>query len=657
MTNLPVRASTARDESAARTFVDSNPITVGSAEGHDELRILRSIFEGTARSTGEEFFQTLVRQLAASIDVSFAFVSEFTEVNTRVHTLAFWFRDHIRDNVEYDLAGTPCEDVIRTGLCHHPSRIKEKFPDDAALFDWGVESYLGVPLCDDQGKVLGHLAVFDGRPMTAEPRRLFILQIFAARAAAELERLRAQRSLLDSEQQYRDLYDEAPIAYVAIGTDGRMRSVNSRAAQLLGYTVDQLVGMPLFDLLAQTSAGQGRFKEVFEGFLAGQSVSGVDLEMRTRDDRPLWISFWTKLQRDRDGTVLSCRSMWIDVTARVLAEIESAHLREQTIYLQEELKSVHNFEEIIGQSPALQEALGKTRQVAPTETSVLICGETGTGKELIARALHSASLRRGRPLIKVNCAALPTGLVESELFGHEKGAFTGALTKRIGRFELAHGGTIFLDEIGELPADIQAKLLRVLQEREFERVGGSSSIKVDVRVIAATNRDLLKAVHERTFREDLYYRLNVFPIQMPPLRDRFGDVPLLTHFLMEKFAMRIGKRIEHVSRKTMERLSAYRWPGNIRELENVIERAVIMSEGPVLEIEPEMFSDSRSPQVLGQGADLESMERNHTLHILQQTGWVIEGPKGAALILGLHPNTLRSRMKKLGISRSSHESS
>jgi transcriptional regulator with GAF, ATPase, and Fis domain len=247
--------------------------------------------------------------------------------------------------------------------------------------------------------------------------------------------------------------------------------------------------------------------------------------------------------------------------------------------------------------------------------------------------------------------------VESELFGHEKGAFTGALTKRIGRFELAHGGTIFLDEIGELPADIQAKLLRVLQEREFERVGGSSSIKVDVRVIAATNRDLLKAVHERTFREDLYYRLNVFPIQVPPLRDRFGDVPLLTHFLMEKFAMRIGKRIEHVSRKTMERLLAYRWPGNIRELENVIERAVIMSDGPVLEIEPEMFSDSHSPQVLSQGADLESIERNHTLHILQQTGWVIEGPKGAARILGLHPNTLRSRMKKLGISRSSHESS
>ncbi len=379
--------------------------------------------------------------------------------------------------------------------------------------------------------------------------------------------------------------------------------------------------------------------------------------MRTRDGRPLWISFWTKLMRGPDGKVVSCRSIWVDVTARVLAEIETAHLREQTAYLQEELKAVHNFEEIIGQSPTLQEALGKTRQVAPTETSVLIYGETGTGKELIARALHSASLRRDRPLIKVNCAALPTGLVESELFGHEKGAFTGALTKRIGRFELAHGGTIFLDEIGEIPADIQAKLLRVLQEREFERVGGSAPIKVDVRVIAATNRDLHKAVHERTFREDLYYRLNVFPIQMPPLRDRAGDVPLLTHFLMEKFAVRVGKRIEGVSRKTMERLLAYRWPGNIRELENVIERAVIMNEGPVLEIEPKMFSDSGSFQALDQGADLESMERNHTLNILQQTGWVIEGPKGAARILGLHPNTLRSRMKKLGISRSSHESS
>jgi len=288
---------------------------------------------------------------------------------------------------------------------------------------------------------------------------------------------------------------------------------------------------------------------------------------------------------------------------------------------------------------------------------VLIRGETGTGKELIARALHSASHRCDRPLIKVNCAALPTGLVESELFGHEKGAFTGALTKRIGRFELAHGGTIFLDEIGEIPADIQAKLLRVLQERVFERVGGSVPIKVDVRVIAATNRDLLKAVREKSFREDLYYRLNVFPIQMPPLRDRAGDVPLLTHFLVEKLAMRVGKRIEGVSRKTMERLLAYRWPGNVRELENVIERAVIMNEGPLLEIEPEMLSDSAGSPTLDQGTDLESMERNHTLSILQQTGWVIEGPKGAAIILGLHPNTLRSRMKKHGISRSSHESS
>jgi PAS domain S-box-containing protein len=460
--------------------------------------------------------------------------------------------------------------------------------------------------------------------------------------------------LQQSEQRFRDLYEEAPIAYVIEDLESRFVSANCAAMRILGIKSEEVAGTVGMSLVPDTPDAQRRVKEALDAVGRGTDTSGVVLELRRKDNgKPVWIQWWSKPILGGKYT----RTMFVDITDQVLAEQERNRLQQQNAYLREEIKSVHNFEEIIGQSTTLQVVLGKIRQVAPTDTSVLIYGETGTGKELIARALHSASLRCDRPLIKVNCAALPTGLVESELFGHEKGAFTGALAKRIGRFELAHGGTIFLDEIGEIPADIQAKLLRVLQEREFERVGGSVPIKVDVRVIAATNRNLLKAVHERTFREDLYYRLNVFPIHMPPLRDRAGDVSLLTHFLVEKFAMRVGKRIEGVSQKTMERLLTYRWPGNIRELENVIERAVIMNEGPVLEIEPEMFSDSGSAQALDKGADLESIERNHTVNILQQTGWVIEGPKGAALILGLHPNTLRSRMKKLGISRSSHESS
>jgi transcriptional regulator with GAF, ATPase, and Fis domain len=300
--------------------------------------------------------------------------------------------------------------------------------------------------------------------------------------------------------------------------------------------------------------------------------------------------------------------------------------------------------------------LDKVSRVAATDATVLISGETGTGKELIARAIHSNSRRAAKPLIKVNCAALPAGLVESELFGHEKGAFTGAIARRIGRFELADGGTLFLDEIGELPLETQAKLLRVLQEHEFERVGGGTAIPFDVRIIAATNRDLIKAVGEKAFREDLYYRLSVFPVPLPPLRERAVDIPLLVRLLVDRLAARVGKRIEGVSQETMRRLSAYRWPGNVRELENVLERAIILATGPILDF----AIDGTHPPVLAAADDpslstLEDVERRHLLAVLGQTNWVIEGPRGAARTLGLHPNTLRSRMKKLGIVRSSHD--
>ena len=345
--------------------------------------------------------------------------------------------------------------------------------------------------------------------------------------------------------------------------------------------------------------------------------------------------------RGDDGAIRAVHSIWIDVTARVLAEAERARLTEQNLYLQQEIKSVHNFEEIVGRSPALAAVLDKVRRVAPTDATVLIYGETGTGKELIARAVHSASRRADKPLIKINCAALPAGLVESELFGHEKGAFTGAIVRRTGRFELADGGSIFLDEIGELPADTQAKLLRVLQEHEFDTVGGTVPKKVDVRVIAATNRDLLKAVREKTFREDLYYRLSVFPIQLPPLRDRAADVPLLAKFLLEKYAGRVGKRFEGIEPGTLARLAAYSWPGNVRELENVLERGVILAAGPDARPRPR---DPRSPRSGTRGGGLrqpralmEQVETGHILKALGQARWIIEGPRGAAAILGLHP--------------------
>jgi formate hydrogenlyase transcriptional activator len=345
-----------------------------------------------------------------------------------------------------------------------------------------------------------------------------------------------------------------------------------------------------------------------------------------------------------------------------------ARLENENVYLQEEIRREHNFVEMVGNGPALLELLRRVEQVAPTDSTVLISGETGTGKELIARALHSRSGRKDRALVKVNCAAISAGLVESELFGHVKGAFTGAIDRRIGRFELADGGTLFLDEVGELPLDTQVKLLRVLQEQELEPVGSNRVIRVNVRVIAATNRDLHEAVQSGRFRADLFYRLNVIPLVVPPLRARPGDIPMLAMFFLARFAQRFGKRIETVSQDTMDRLTAYAWPGNIRELQNVIERAAVLCPNTILELDKDLlpipaFAAAPSAPVAGalrsettptDLPSLEAVERAHVLAALERVEWLIEGPRGAAKILGLHPNTLRSRMDKLGIKRPRH---
>jgi formate hydrogenlyase transcriptional activator len=336
---------------------------------------------------------------------------------------------------------------------------------------------------------------------------------------------------------------------------------------------------------------------------------------------------------------------------RQISELKD-QLTQEKLYLEGELRSEMNFEEIIGNSTALRKVLSQVEAVAPTGSTVLIYGETGTGKELIARAVHNFSDRRSNAFVKLNCAAIPTGLLESELFGHERGSFTGAVTQRIGRFELASPGTIFLDEVGEIPLDLQPKLLRVLQEREFERLGSSRTLRTDARLIAATNRDLGAMVGEQTFRSDLFYRLNVFPIRVPALRERTEDIPSLVRHFAQHFARNMKKQIDTISSETMSALVRYPWPGNIREMQNVIERAVILSRGPVLHVPPSDLK-SRIPEAgdTNGSATLEEVERKHILSVLEQTNWVFAGPNGAAVRLGIKRPTLQFRMQKLGIAR------
>src|SRR6266545_3466089 len=607
-----------------------------AAQSRRSEELLGAIIQGTVAVTGTPFFRSLVRHLAQGLHVRWVFVAECLPT-LRAHSLAFWQDHNFGEDFEYALPGTPCMEVAQGRTCHVPERLAEVFPEDKGMIEMGTVSYLGVPLISSEKRIIGHLVVFDDKPMPADPLALSVMETFAARAGAEVERQQADEelrrltgemaarklaeierekqhisvqlqqtgdALAASEERFRDLFDEAPIAYVNEGLDSRFIKANRAAMRTLGITPEQVEGTYGRDFVPNTPDAQRRLKEAFESIGRGTDTSGVVLELRRQDNgKPLWIQWWSK--PSPDGTYT--RTMFVDITERVRMAQEKARLEAQNTYLQEEIRSEHNFGEMVGSSPALFEVLRAVEQVAPSDSTALIFGETGTGKELIARAIHDRSGRKARPLVKVNCGAISAGLVESELFGHVKGAFTGALASRDGRFKVADGGTIFLDEVGELPLDTQVKLLRVLQEQEFEPIGSSKRVKVDVRIIAATNRDLSAAVAEGKFRRDLYYRLNVFPIHVPPLCERVADVPLLVSFFLQRFAKKFGKPVKKVSEDTLRRLMSYTWPGNIRELQNVIERAVVLSSGPVLmlaeDFQPTPGARAASPAgVIARGA-------------------------------------------------------
>ncbi len=470
------------------------------------------------------------------------------------------------------------------------------------------------------------------------------------------ERVAAQTALKESEERFRNVADTAPVMIWIVDPDKQCTYVNKRGVDFSGRSMNQLLGDGWtqgihpedYDAVVETYMTTLEHREPLE----------LEYRLRRSDGEYRWVYSSGVPRFSADGTFLGYIGSAIDITERKESEValQRAHeelhqlknqLEAENIYLQQELQLDEKFGEIVGQSDAIKYVLFKINQVAPTDSTVLITGETGTGKELAARAIHGASPRQDKPLIKVNCGALSPTLIESELFGHEKGAFTGAYGRKQGRFELANGGTIFLDEIGELPPELQVKLLRVIQENEFERLGGGKTMKVDVRIIAATNRNLKLEVEQGTFREDLWYRLNVYPITMPPLRQRKEDIPLLVEHFVSTYSKKTGKTISSVSPRVMQSLQSHSWPGNVRELANVIERAVIHTQGSVLQIVDQF--EEVADQVPTQ--TLEEVEREYIIRTLENTGWRIEGKYGAAGILGLNPSTLRTRMLKLGIQR------
>ena len=626
---------------------------------------LRAILEGTATETGQQFFAALVQNLAKALGTHGAWVTEYFPEQRRLRALAFWMDGQWVQDYEVDIAGSPCEQVIdKRQLVHFPDRLVELFPDDPEVADNGAVSYLGVPLLDTDGSILGHLAVIDRRPIPEDPRVHAIFKIFAARAAAELQRLRAETEVREREEKVGRLLGSAMDAIIELDEGLRILRVNPAAERVFRCRDTTMVGQDF-----------RRFVEEKDGDRLATLIDALDA--RPEGARSSWIAGGLTARCPEGGsfpaeaTISRFELHHRKYTTLILRNIHDRMEAEQKIQsltaeaelLREELQALHPDGALIGESQALRQVLGDIAQVAGTDTTVLIMGETGTGKELAARAIHAASGRRERPLVIVNCAAIPSTLIESEFFGHEPGAFTGATKKREGRFSLAHKGTIFLDEIGELPLDLQAKLLRVLQEGEFDPVGSSTTRKVDVRVLAATNRDLAAAVKQGTFREDLYYRLNVFPVRLPPLRERGDDVVRLASAFAQRFAAKMGRTLAPLATDDARRLQAYSWPGNVRELQNVIERAVITSTDGRLNL-ARALPEPTTPASLASGTseptsgtirtakELEELERNNILRALDAAKWKVSGEQGAAKLLGLNASTLSSRMKALKIQKS-----
>ncbi len=532
-------------------------------------------------------------------------------------------------------------------------------------------------------------------------RLLHELQVHQVELEMQNEELRRGREELEvSRNKYAELYDFAPVGYFTFDAHGLIREVNLAGAGLLG--IERLL-LPNTPFAGQIADAEGR--EIFSNHLALVLQRRVMLRCEIRLKRVDGIEIFCQLQsvavtiENKSDYILSSI---VDVTVRKqleeklriahdqleltvqerTAELTRANVRltqevderksaeeslngalsqikqlkdrlqAENMYLQQDVAREYNFGDIIGQSTAISYVFFRVEQVAPQDATVLLLGETGTGKGMVARAIHARSSRKDRPMITVNCTSLPANLIESELFGREKGAFTGADTRQIGRFELADNGTIFLDEIGEMPLELQSKLLRVIQDGEFERLGNPRTIKVDVRIIAASNRNLEEEIRAGRFREDLFYRLNVFPITIPPLRQRREDIPLLVNYFAAKFNKKIGRKIDSVSKETLNALQEYRWPGNVRELESVIERAVITSPGTALQVVDRLdtFRNTGEPATQDIKA-LADLERDHILQALQKTGWRIEGKNGAAVLLELNPSTLRARIRKYGIRR------
>ncbi len=517
----------------------------------------------------------------------------------------------------------------------------------------GMRASWSSPIMAHDGRVLGTFGMFYREVREPGPAEIQLIDYASRIAGIAIEQKRAEEKLRQDERELRQLIDFLPQHVLVLDAEGVLLQANRMLLDYNGHTLEEMQGVGT-DKRHERDLHPDDLERTRSERRSGLA-SGVPFEiekrMRGKDGRYRWFLFRYNPLLNEQGRVVRWFATATDIEERKQTE---QRVRNENVALREEIERSSMFEEIVGSSEALRRVLGEVSKVAPTDSTVLISGETGTGKELIARAIHSRSNRSSRAFIRVNCAAISPSLIASELFGHERGSFTGAHQRRLGRFESADGGTIFLDEVGEVPPETQVALLRVLQEREFERVGGNQTVPVNVRVLAATNKDLLAAVADGTFRQDLFYRLNVFPIRLPALRERVDDIPLLVEYLVEQYSRKAGKRIRSISKHTLDLFQEYEWPGNVRELQNVVERAVILCDGDVFCVDPSWLvpaSANPTTPTIPLVADLAEREKTMIENALREAEGLISGPTGAAAKLGMPRQTLESKIRKLGINR------
>jgi transcriptional regulator with GAF, ATPase, and Fis domain len=622
------------------------------------LADFKASFESISLLTGEEFFRQLVKGISTALNVDAVWIAEFHKGQNSMTTMAFVHHGNYLTNFTYLLDNTPCERVINSGkLVHYAERLIDLFPLDLKMLSkFKSESYVGSSLHDVNGEVIGNIAILDSKPIAVTDDISTIIRIIKSRAEAELQRLRREKEILQRENQLRGLINGVQDLLINLDHRGKIVMLNAVAETTLEIESQQN-GLHISQFLTDNSKSKllslieklGLHSDenylwipdcleikppTADGFKAEGTLSRYELDEKI---------YYTLVLRNQDD--------------KAEANDRIKQLVDETEYLRVELEEIKEANQLVGESNAMKRLLQNVYMVAHTDATVLINGETGTGKELVARHIHQISARKNKPMVAVNCGAIPASLMESEFFGHAKGAFTGATAERKGRFQLADGGTIFLDEIGELPLDLQVKLLRVIQEGELEPVGSSKTIKVDVRIIAATHRNLFELIKENKFREDLYYRLNVFPIEVPPLRERNDDVILIANTFINKFGKRNNKKIAPLSDLQKVLLKSYAWPGNIRELQNIIERSVILSVNGVLDINttlgiplppPVTITVPQEERILTKD-ELIEFEKQNIIRALKATNWKVSGKDGAAALLHMVPSTLSSRITALGI--------